>query len=266
MCSLAMVGVRAEDPVAPAAPATEKAGFVIAKITDFDGTIKFQIMSPAEILKLKKSLPGINEAARKALTKLRKAWHDKYDTDQQVNTTQVTQPAKPLPANVQNSGGIVLDMRSGTTTGTVQQRQKEPPFPIRVVPVKEVRELETCPTEDAAKERVKFYEDREVALKKKTSSDNPFGTTAFAGAGGALGSAKEGKTATKNEQPRSQEVDQQARDDMMKQLTAEVEKILAGTASDTPKAESSSKGPTKKAGLGTGVGNTFKSSSFGTKK
>ena len=155
-----------------------------------------------------------------------------------------------------------MDMRTITTT-TTTERPKAPAFPLKLLPVKEVRELETCPTEELAKERIKFYEDRETELsKKKSSPDNPFGTTAFSGAGASSGFTS--KTSQKKDStPKTPDIDPAARAEVMQQFMDEVEKLLSGAPDDTPK--SGSKGPTRKEGLGTGTGNTFKGTTFGSK-
>lgn len=255
---VAVSGTHGEDPAPadPAAPAVAgKPGFVVAATYDFDGIKKYSVVSPAEMIALKKGLPKQNEAARKAFTRVKKDWYEKH-----TPPPQPVQQTQPLPTVAQKPG-INIDLR--TTAQTSQVRPKPQPFPIKVVPVKEIRELETCATEEAAKERIKFYEDRDAELKKKTSSDDPFASGEF-GAGSK--SAFASTTTQKKGEPKkyTSEVDPKTRDEVMKQLVAEIENILAGAPekTETP----SGNAPKKKEGLGTGVGNTFKSSGFGAKK
>lgn len=251
---LNMSKAAAQDPE-PAA--TEKTAFVIAAVTEFTGIKTFSIVTPAEMITLKKSIPRINEAGRKAFTKIRRDWYETH-----TPPPQPQQQPQQTPATVANvrPGAVVVDMRTTTTT----QQPKAPPFPLKLLPVKEVRELETCATEELANERIKFYEEREAELlKKKSSPDNPFGTTAFSGAGSSSGFASK-TTQRKDSAPKTPTIDPAIREEVMQQFIDEVEKVLSGVADDTPKA--GSKGPTRKEGLGTGTGNTFKGSTFGSKK
>ena len=214
---------------------TEEApAFIVAVTTEFNGTKTFAILSPDEMKTLRQSVPAENSAARRAYNKVKKAWRDKYDpptTSQAVVTNQT-----PV------AGGYVA----------APPKPKVPPFPIKSCPVKEVRQLEACRTEESANQRKTFYENRDAELQSKAEA-----SSSLKGLGtGNDASFSPSKFKKKDSAPT---VDPKAREEVMKQFEDELAKILAGSSDDKKTKPGSGNS------LGTGTGNTFGGSSLGKK-
>lgn len=236
-----------------AAGTEEKAGCIIVAVTEFNETRTLSTMSPSEVTALRKSIAAANEAAREAYDIVKKAWHDKYDPPDREKKPLPPAPTSKNPDEWANYSKQVAAQ---------QQESKVPPFPLKKVPKKEVRELETCATGDAARERVKFYETGEAEPRGKTLSATSAGSKPFGAHASSTFSPS--KFPKKDDSRKRPEVDQKAKEEVMKQFEAEVEKILSGAAEE--KAKPDKPGVRRKEELGSGTTDSLKSPSLGPKK
>jgi len=175
---------------------------VVIMTTGFDGTNVLSVISSADFRTLMKNLPAENDAARKAYGKVMKAWNDKYDP----------------PQNYQQNNNQGYEYR------------KVPPFPLKKRPVKEVKQLEVCKSEELANERLLFYEKRAAELELKAAITQPH--TADVPAQPAIAS---GKTLGSTQAPgtkktaRPETIDLTAKAEVMQQFMDELKKLLAET-------------------------------------
>lgn len=212
----------------------EAPAFIVAVTTEFDGTKTFSILSPDEMKTLKQSIAAENVAARKAYAKVKKAWRDKYDIPAPAA------PAQAVDTNQVPAGGVF-----------VAAKPKVPQFPIKICPVKGVRQLEACRTEEVANQRKTFYEGREAEQQGKADAAN---SSKSLGTGNDA-SFSPSKFKKKDSAPA---IDPNVRKEVMKQFADELAKILSGSGDEKNKPGSGNS-------LGTGTGNTFGGSSLGKK-
>ena len=201
LCFLALSAPCADGQVPAAAPAQASGSFMVIVTTEFEGSNVFSIVSSDDLKALKRNLPLENEAARKAYYKVRKAWHEKYD------------PAPPPTAAGRAAavGPRII-----------------PPFPIESAPVKEVKRIETCPTESAANERLIFHQNRQAELELKAVAE-PRGTAVSPPI--AIGPGL-GATQKRMEKPRPRTIAPKEKAEVMKQFMDELNKLLAGVPAD----------------------------------
>ena len=120
---------RAEEAVA-VQPEPVQTSFVIVLTTEFNGKKVVSVASPEELKEQKKILQAENDAARKAYREIKSAWYDRYD--------------KPVRRRINGK--------------YVYVRPTIPDFPMDRTPVKEIKQLEVCKTEEAANERMTVHQ------------------------------------------------------------------------------------------------------------